>query len=55
MGLNKKSVDDINVFIKALTNEDIFCAVDYTGYSFNEAEGMWDIHVTVTLAESAGR
>lgn len=55
MTAKAESVDDINVFIKALTNEDIFCAVDYTGYSFNEAEGMWDIHVTVTLAESAGR
>jgi|GEM_PF-4094072 len=29
--------------------------VDYTGYSYVESDELWDIHVTCTLAESAGR
>lgn len=49
------TVDNINLFIKALCKEDIFSNVDYTGYSFIENENMWDIHVLCTLAESAGR
>lgn len=49
------SVDDINKFIKALNDNEIFSDVNYTGYSYNESENLWDIHVTVTLAEAAGR
>lgn len=49
------SVDDINKFIKKLNDETIFSKVDYTGYSYVTAEDKWDIHVTITLAESAGR
>lgn len=49
------SVDNINKFIKNISAVDIFDNVDYTGYSFVESTGLWDIHVTFTLAESAGR
>ena len=49
------TVDNINKFIRNLCGVDIFSNVDYTGYSFVESDEMWDIHVTCTLAESAGR
>ena len=49
------TVDNINKFIRKLCNVDIFNSVDYTGYSYVDSEAMWDIHVSCTLAESAGR
>lgn len=49
------TVDNINLFIKRLCEQNIFCNVDYTGYSYIESNDSWDIHVTVTLSESAGR
>ena len=49
------TVDNINKFIRNLCGEDIFSNVDYTGYSYVESDELWDIHVTCTLAESAGR
>lgn len=49
------TVDNINLFIKALSSQDVFCSVDYTGYSYVKSSDTWDIHVTVTLAEAAGR
>lgn len=49
------TVDNINKFIRNLCGVDIFSNVDYTGYSYVEADELWDIHVTCTLAESAGR
>jgi hypothetical protein len=50
-----ENVDDINKFIKILSGRDIFNDVDYTGYSYDEQSSLWDIHVTCTLVESAGR
>ena len=29
--------------------------VDHTGYTYDESEKMYDIHVDCTLAESVGR
>ena len=49
------TVDNINKFIRKLCNVNIFNSVDYTGYSYVDSEAMWDIHVSCTLAESAGR
>lgn len=49
------SVDDINKFIKALNEDKTFSNVDYTGYEWNESDGVWNINVTCTLSESAGR
>jgi hypothetical protein len=49
------TVDNINKFIRNLCGVDIFSNVDYTGYSYVESDELWDIHVTCTLAESAGR
>lgn len=48
-------VDDINKFIKNLNEQEIFSKIDYSGYTYQESNGMWDIKVTCTLAESAGR
>jgi hypothetical protein len=50
-----QTVDDINKFIKNLNKQDLFYSVDYTGYTFDDSKNLWDIHVTCTLAESAGR
>lgn len=49
------SVDNINKFISKLNEQEIFSNIDYTGYSYQEQNNKWDIHVTCTLAESAGR
>lgn len=48
------SADDINVFIKELTEKEEFYKVDYTGYSYNRSKDMYDVHVTCTLAEAVG-
>lgn len=50
-----KNVEDINKFIKNLTQKDIFDSVDYTGYRYNEVQDIWDVNVTCILAEAAGR
>lgn len=55
MRASSGTVDDINRFIGRLLEQDIFNQVDYTGYAFNDATLNWDIHVTCTLAEAAGR
>ncbi|MDD6733287.1 MAG: hypothetical protein PUE21_01930 [Lachnospiraceae bacterium] len=48
-------VEDINKFIRNLTQKATFCIVDYTGYVFDESSKMWDIQVICTLSPSAGR
>ena len=45
-----KTVEKINKFIANLMALDIFEAVDYTGYTFNEGDNTWSINVTCTLA-----
>jgi Tfp pilus assembly protein PilN len=50
-----ENVDDINKFIRELNARDIFNEVNYTGYSFDSQTQLWDIHVTCTLVEAAGR
>ena len=47
-------VQDIYKYIDKLLAEDIFRSVDHTGYTL-ESDGQYDIHVTCTLVESAGR
>lgn len=49
------TVDEINLFIRNLTQQEIFSNIDYTGYSYQETSQLWDIHVTCTMAEAAGR
>jgi len=52
---NASNVEDINKFIKNLTTKDIFVDVDYTGYHFDDSTNLWNINVTCTLSEAAGR
>ena len=49
------NVENINKFIARLFEESIFMDVNYTGYSYNNSDKLWDIHVTCTLSEGAGR
>ncbi|MBQ8923958.1 MAG: hypothetical protein IJ053_04100 [Lachnospiraceae bacterium] len=49
------TVDEINMFIKELNNQDIFSDVNYTGYTYQENDDNWNINVSCTLSESAGR
>lgn len=50
-----ESVDNINLFIKELLQRSEFNSVDYTGYTYNEENSMWDVHVTCILSEAVGR
>lgn len=49
------NVEEINKFIKKLTEKDMFNSVDYTGYHFDEGTNLWDVNVNCVLSESAGR
>ena len=49
------NVNDIYLYIKRLLDEEIFMKVEHTGYSYDNREGMYNIHVDCTLAESVGR
>lgn len=48
-------VDDINKFIKNLTEKSEFHKVDYTGYEYDDSSDMWLINVNCIIAEGAGR
>lgn len=48
-------VEDINTFIKRLTEQEIFKKVDYTGYTYQEETGLWNIKVSCILSEAAGK
>ena len=50
-----ESVNDIYKYIDELLKEDIFMQVNHTGYTYDESEGLYNIHVDCTLAESVGR
>ena len=49
------NVNDIYKYIDKRLAEEIFMNVDHTGYTYDESEKMYDIHVDCTLAESVGR
>ncbi|MCR5691548.1 MAG: hypothetical protein K6G62_04930 [Eubacterium sp.] len=50
-----KTVKAINRFIARLNQRDIFSDVNYTGYTYDDDEKVWDVHVICTLSEAAGR
>ena len=52
---NSERVQDINKFIARVQEEAIFSSVSYSGYSLNNNNNTWNIHVSCTLAEGAGR
>jgi hypothetical protein len=49
------TVENINKFITELLKQDIFSDVNYTGYTFQNDSGLWNINVSCKLAEAAGR
>ena len=53
--VSAEEVEDINQYIAKLMEMDLFNSVDYTGYSYNDSEGLWDVHVSCILAEGVGR
>lgn len=53
--VSAEEVEDINQYIAKLMEMDLFNSVDYTGYSYNDSEGTWDVHVSCILAEGVGR
>lgn len=53
--VSAEEVEDINQYIAKLMEMDLFNSVDYTGYSYSESDGMWDVHVSCILAEGVGR
>lgn len=50
-----ENVERINHFINILAQQDIFYDVNYTGYSYDSSNEMWNIHVVCILSESAGK
>ena len=46
-----EDVEKVNRFIARLLAMDTFELVDYTGYTKNEADNTWSIHVVCTLSE----
>ena len=46
-----EDVERIHKFIARLMEMEIFELVDYTGYTKNDADNTWSIHVVCTLAE----
>ena len=57
VGFTAKSqdVNDIYLYIDRLLQQKVFMKVDHTGYTYDNKEGLYNIHVECTLAESAGR
>ncbi|MGN0377673.1 MAG: PilN domain-containing protein [Suilimivivens sp.] len=50
-----EDVRDINVFIENLQKQEIFEAVEYTGYTYVSGLDYYDIHVVCCMTEGAGR
>lgn len=50
-----ENVESINHYINLLCQQDIFYDVNYTGYSYDSASKLWNIHVNCVLAESVGK
>jgi hypothetical protein len=58
LGLTTKApnVDLIHTYIDVLKEEPVFCAVNYTGYSYNgDNDGTWTVRVECTLSDIAGK
>lgn len=50
-----KDIRAINGFVTNLQQQEMFEAVDYSGYSYLSGPDCYNIHVTVSMAEGAGR
>ncbi len=53
--VSAREVEDINIFIADLMKSDAFIKVEYTGYSFDESIGIWNVHVSCIMDENVGR
>ncbi len=52
---NAEEVKNVNQFIAKLLEKDIFSDVNYTGYTYDDGEQVYNIHVICTLSENAGK
>lgn len=55
LNASAKDVRTINEFIEQLQQQEIFEAVEYSGYTLARGAGSYDIYVVCALAEGAGR
>lgn len=55
LNASAKDVRNINSFIGKLQQQEIFEAVEYSGYTFVSGLDYYNIHVVLCMAESAGR
>lgn len=53
--VSAREVEDCNRFIADLMKADAFMKVEYTGYSYDETIGIWDVHVSCIMRENVGR
>ena len=53
--VSAREVEDVNRFIADLMKSDAFMKVEYTGYSYDESIGIWDVHVSCVMRENVGR
>ena len=53
--VSAREVEDVNRFIADLMKSDAFMTVEYTGYSYDESDGIWDVHVSCVMRENVGR
>ena len=53
--VSAREVEDVNRFIADLMKADAFMKVEYTGYSYDESIGIWDVHVSCVMRENVGR
>ncbi len=53
--VSAREVEDVNRFIADLMKSDAFMTVEYTGYSYDESDGIWDVHVSCVMQENVGR
>ena len=49
------NVRDINGFVAALQEQEVFEAVEYSGYTLVKGQNIYNIHIVCALAEGAGR
>ena len=53
--VSAREVEDVNRFIAELMKAEAFTSVEYTGYSYDESIGIWDVHVSCVMRENVGR
>ena len=54
-GASAREVSKISEFIERLQEQEIFEAVEYSGYTLTAGKDSYSIHVVCVMAEGAGR